>query len=61
LTFSTIFCVKRKELAIISDVNKENQAIAWFLKSKEKNPPKQETIDFLEMTVQRVEEKPENQ
>jgi hypothetical protein len=39
----------------------ENQTIAWFLKSKKKNLPKQETLDLLEMTVQRVGEKAENQ
>ncbi len=39
----------------------ENQAIAWFLKTKEKNPPKQLTLDFLERTVHRVGEKAENQ
>jgi hypothetical protein len=39
----------------------ENQAVAWILKTKEKNPPKQETLVFLETTVHRVEEKAENQ
>jgi hypothetical protein len=39
----------------------ENQAIAWFLKSNGKNPPKQETLDFLERTVHRVGETAENQ
>jgi hypothetical protein len=31
------------------------------LKTKEKNPPKQESLVFLEMTVHRVGEKAENQ
>ncbi len=39
----------------------ENQAIAWFFKSKGKNPPNQETLDFLERTVHRVGETAENQ
>ncbi len=39
----------------------ENQAIAWILKTKVKNPPKQESLVFLEMTVNRVGEKAENQ
>jgi len=39
----------------------ENQAVAWILKTKEKNPPKQESLVFLEMTVHRVGEKAENQ
>ncbi len=39
----------------------ENQAVAWILKTKEKNPPKQESLVFLETTVQRVGEKAENQ
>ncbi len=30
----------------------ENQAIDWFLKTKEKNPLKQEILDFLETIVQ---------
>jgi hypothetical protein len=35
----------------------ENQAVAWILKTKEKNPPpKQESLVFLEMTVHRVGE-----
>jgi hypothetical protein len=37
----------------------ENQAVAWILKTKEKNPPKQESLVFLEMT--RVGEKAEHQ
>jgi hypothetical protein len=39
----------------------ENQVIAWFLKTKEKNVPKQETLDFLERIVHRVGETAENQ
>ncbi len=39
----------------------ENQAVAWILKTKEKNPPKQENLVFLETTVHRVEETAENQ
>ncbi len=39
----------------------ENQAVAWILKTKEKNPPKQESLVFLEMTVHRVGETAENQ
>ncbi len=39
----------------------ENQAVAWILKTKEKNPPKQESLVFLEMTVHRVGKKAENQ
>jgi hypothetical protein len=50
-------------LILISDCKQlqENQAIAWFLKTKEKNPPKQETLDFLERIVHRVGETAENQ
>jgi hypothetical protein len=33
----------------------------WILKTKEKNPPKQESLVFLEKTVHRVGEKAENQ
>jgi hypothetical protein len=40
---------------------KENQAIAWILKTKEKNPPKQESLVFFETTVHRLGEKAENQ
>jgi hypothetical protein len=36
----------------------ENQAVAWILKTKEKNPPKQES---LEMTVHRLGETAQNQ
>ena len=36
----------------------ENQAVAWILKTKENNPPKQES---LQTTVQRVGETAENQ
>ncbi len=32
----------------------ENQAVAWISKTKEKNPPKQESLVFLETTVHRV-------
>jgi hypothetical protein len=39
----------------------ENQALAWFFNSKEKDLPKQEILDFLETTVHRVVEKAENQ
>jgi hypothetical protein len=39
----------------------ENQAVAWILKTKEKNLPKQESLVFLETTVHRVGEKAENQ
>jgi hypothetical protein len=39
----------------------ENQAVAWILKTKEKNPPKQESLVFLETTVHRVGETAENQ
>ncbi len=39
----------------------ENQAIAWIQKTKEKNPPKQESLVFLERTVHRVGKKAENQ
>ena len=39
----------------------ENQAVAWILKTKEKNPPKQESLVFLERTVHRVGETAENQ
>ena len=39
----------------------ENQAVAWILKTKEKNPPKQERLVFLETTVHRVGETAENQ
>jgi hypothetical protein len=39
----------------------ENQAVPWILKTKEKNPPKQESLVFLEMTLHRVGEKAENQ
>ncbi len=39
----------------------ENQAVAWILKTKGKNPPKQESLVFLETTVHRVGEKAENQ
>jgi hypothetical protein len=38
----------------------ENQAVAWILKTKEKNPPKQESLVFLEKTVHRVGETAEN-
>ncbi len=50
-------------MILISDCKQlqENQAIAWFLKTKEKNPPKQETLDFLERIVHRVGETAENQ
>jgi hypothetical protein len=39
----------------------ENQAVAWISKTKEKNPPKQESLVFLERTVHRVGETAENQ
>jgi hypothetical protein len=39
----------------------ENQAVAWILKTKEKNPPKQESLVFLERTVHKVGETAENQ
>ena len=39
----------------------ENQAVAWLLKTKGKNPPKQETLVFLETAEHRVGEKAENQ
>ncbi len=39
----------------------ENQAVAWISKSKENNPRKQESLVFLETTVQRVGETAENQ
>jgi hypothetical protein len=39
----------------------ENQAVVWFLKNKEKNSPKQETLVFLETAEHRVGEKAENQ
>jgi hypothetical protein len=39
----------------------ENQAVASISKTKEKNPPKQERLVFLEMTVHRVGETAENQ
>ncbi len=39
----------------------ENQAVAWIKKTKEKNPPKQESLVFIEMTVHRVGETSENQ
>jgi hypothetical protein len=39
----------------------ENQAVAWISKTKEKNPPKQERLVFLETTVHRVGETVENQ
>ncbi len=39
----------------------ENQAVAWISKTKEKNPPKQERLVFLEMTVHSVGETAENQ
>ncbi len=39
----------------------ENQAVAWILKTKEKYPPKQESLVFLETTVHMVGEKAENQ
>jgi hypothetical protein len=39
----------------------ENQAVAWILKTKEKNPAKQESLVFLETTVHRVGETAENQ
>ncbi len=39
----------------------ENQAVAWISKTKEKNPPKQERLVFLETTVHRVGETAENQ
>jgi hypothetical protein len=38
----------------------ENQTVAWILKTKEKNPPKQESLVFLEMTVHWVGETAEN-
>ena len=39
----------------------ENQAVAWISKTKEKNPPNQERLVFLETTVHRVGETAENQ
>jgi hypothetical protein len=39
----------------------ENQDVAWFLETKGKYSPKQETLVFLETTVRRVWEKAENQ
>ncbi len=39
----------------------ENQAVAWISKTKEKNPPKQESLVFLERTVHRVGETAETQ
>ncbi len=39
----------------------ENQAVAWISKTKENNPPKQESLVFLERTVHRVGETAENQ
>ncbi len=39
----------------------ENQAVAWIFKTKDKNPPKQESLVFLETTVHRVGETAENQ
>jgi hypothetical protein len=39
----------------------ENQAVAWISETKEKNPPKQERLVFLETTVHRVGETAENQ
>jgi hypothetical protein len=39
----------------------ENQAVAWISKTKEKNPPKQERLVFLETTVHKVGETAENQ
>ncbi len=39
----------------------ENQAVAWISKTKENNPPKQESLVFLETTGQRVGETAENQ
>ncbi len=40
-------------MVLVSSCKKlqENQAVAWILKAKEKNPPKQESLVFLEMTV----------
>ncbi len=39
----------------------ENQAVVWISKTKENNPPKQESLVFLETTVHRVGETAENQ
>ncbi len=39
----------------------ENQAVAWISETKEKNPPKQERLVFLETTVHSVGETAENQ
>jgi hypothetical protein len=39
----------------------ENKSVAGILKTKEKNPPKQESLVFLERTVHRVGETAENQ
>jgi hypothetical protein len=39
----------------------ENQAIAWFFKSKEKNLQTKETLVFLTSSVNRVVEKADNQ
>jgi hypothetical protein len=39
----------------------ENQAVAWISKTKENNPPKQESLVLLERTLHRVGETAENQ
>jgi hypothetical protein len=39
----------------------ENQSVAWISKTKEKNPPKQERLVFLETTVHRRGETAEKQ
>ena len=61
--FDNIFLKVYFSLVLVSSCKQlqENQAVAWILKTKEKNPPKQESLVFLEMTVHRVGEKAENQ
>jgi hypothetical protein len=61
--FDNIFKKVYFSLVLVSSCKQlqENQAVAWILKTKEKNPPKQESLVFLEMTVHRVGEKAENQ
>ena len=44
-----------------ANIFKKNQAVAWISKTKEKNPPKQERLVFLETTGHRVGETAENQ
>jgi hypothetical protein len=61
--FDNIFKTVYLYLVLVSACKQlqENQAVAWILKTKEKNPQKQESLVFLETTVHRVGERAENQ